>query len=311
MDLQTTVAVVPPIKPVSHKEGMMLVGSCFTDHMASRLVDSGFSVMANPFGTLYNPLSIAECMNRIFEGRAIGEEDIVENNGLWHSWLHHGSFSDVDKWHCLERCNASLTEASTFIKEGCILMFTFGTAYAFCLHDGRVVGNCHKLPGSTFHRRRIGIEEMVSVWKPLLKRLSAIGCRVVFTVSPIRHLSDTAHGNQLSKATLLLAVEQLCEAEGDMRPCYFPAYEIVLDELRDYRFYDRDMVHPSPLAVDIVWQRFQETYMSAETRKICEKFQQLHKLKAHRPLFPESDAARQHQQRVDAMEMECQRLLHR
>lgn len=268
MDLQTRVDTPQSQQLISHTDRVMLVGSCFTEHIGSHLLQSGFEVMQNPFGILYNPISVAQCIERCLDNHPIETANLVQHEGLWHSWFHHGSFSHADAQTCLDNCNQGMLQAHRFLGEGCTLIITFGTAYVFQLaSNGQVVGNCHKLPPSTFQRRRLTIEEIVRVWSPLLHRLNKMGIRVVFTVSPIRHLADTAHGNQLSKSILLLAEDALTADAQNAE--YFPAYEIVMDEMRDYRFYADDMVHPTPLAAEIVWQHFQQTYMSPATRNQC------------------------------------------
>lgn len=257
--LTTPVIVSQAPFQINFASGIVSLGSCFADEIGSRLHDGGFRIEQNPFGTLYNPASIAAALHRIVDDREITEADLVQHEGLWHSWHHHGSFSRASKEECLQACNSRIHEAHAALKEASLLMVTFGTVWVF-EHDEAVVANCHKLPPPQFVRRRMGIDEIVSLWQPLLKELHAHypTLNILFTVSPIRHMADGAHGNQLSKSTLLLAVDQLTT----QAIAYFPAYEIVLDELRDYRFYAADMAHPAPLAVDIVWDRFQQACMT-------------------------------------------------
>lgn len=263
--------------------GIVSLGSCFSDEIGMRLRDSGFHIEQNPFGTLYNPASIASALRRMMYEIEVGEEDLVEYEGLWHSWHHHGSFSRTTAEGCLEACNSRLHQAHSALKEASLLMVTFGSAWIF-EHEGAVVANCHKLPQQMFVRRRMSVDDIVALWRPLLDELHACypSLNILFTVSPIRHIGDGAHGNQLSKSTLLLAVDELVDKElppakrkkkgvkmeAQKRPVtlYFPSYEIVLDELRDYRFYDPDMVHPSSLAVDMVWDRFQRVTMVPAVR---------------------------------------------
>ena len=263
--------------------GIVSLGSCFSDEIGMRLRDSGFHIEQNPFGTLYNPASIASALRRMMYDIEVGEEDLVEYEGLWHSWHHHGSFSRTTAEGCLEACNSRLHQAHLALKEASLLMVTFGSAWIF-EHEGAVVANCHKLPQQMFVRRRMSVDDIVALWRPLLDELHACypSLNILFTVSPIRHIGDGAHGNQLSKSTLLLAVDELVDKdlppakrkkkgmkmEDQERPVtlYFPSYEIVLDELRDYRFYDPDMVHPSSLAVDMVWDRFQRVTMVPAVR---------------------------------------------
>ncbi len=266
--------------------GIVSLGSCFSDEIGARLRDGGFHVEQNPFGTLYNPASIASALRRIMYDSEIGKEDLVEHEGLWHSWHHHGSFSRPTAEECLEACNSRLHQAHQSLKEANVLMITFGSAWVYGLAacGGETVANCHKLPQENFVRRRMSVDDIVSLWRPLLDELHTCypSLNVLFTVSPIRHIGDGMHGNQLSKSTLLLAIDELvdCELPPTKRKkkgvkveepehpvtVYFPSYEIVLDELRDYRFYDPDMVHPTALAVDVVWDRFQRVTMVPAVR---------------------------------------------
>ena len=275
MELQTKVAIEPQAFCLEQQsDHIMTVGSCFATEMAAKMKDAGFDVLHNPFGVLYNPLSIAECLERCLDDRPIDSGDLVEVDGLWHSWLHHGSFSRSSKEECLEVCNRAIHEAHEFLERATCLIVTFGTAYVFELvENGMVVGNCHKAVAARFARRRLTVDEIVSRWQPLLARLP----QAVFTVSPIRHMADGAHGNQLSKSTLILAVDQL-------QTHYFPSYEIMMDELRDYRFYADNMTHPSPLAVDIIWERFAETYFTPATRNLCRLNAKQAKRDRHIPL---------------------------
>lgn len=282
--LQTQIPVsVSPLR-ISHHQHILLVGSCFTEHMGQKLQDFGFEVMMNPFGILYNPLSIAECLNRCYNDRELTEDELVFHDGLWHSWLHHGCFSNADKESCLCACNRAIHEAHSFLQQPHKVIITLGTANVYS-RKGMVVANCHKIPNTAFEKRRLELEEIIEALKPY---------PALYTVSPIRHWADGAHGNQLSKATLLLAIEQM---GGE----YFPAYEIMMDELRDYRFYDQDMLHPSSLAIELIWERFQQTYMDTETVALGQKYHQLHLMEAHRPLYPDSETFRKHQDKIELL----------
>ena len=276
------------------------MGSCFSDAMGERFAECGFDVLSNPFGTLYNPLSVAECLKRGSTSAPLTSDDIIFHNGLWHSWLHHGSFSNPDRLALLANCNEAVHKVSLWLKHPSLLLFTFGTAYVF-RHAGRIVANCHKLPATQFERSSLTVDEIIEIWQPLLQSLRREGHQVLFTVSPIRHLADGAHGNQLSKATLLLAIEQLC---SDGLAEYFPAYEILLDELRDYRFYSDDLCHPSALAERIVWQHFQETYMEADTLALCDKHLQLARLKQHRPMRNDTPEYTKYKENISRLERE-------
>lgn len=226
-----------------------MVGSCFSDEIGDQMKQRYLNVSCNPFGTLYNPLSIAQALTMT------EMPPLVEHDGLWHSMAHHGSFSRADKHEAEQAVAASIAVMQQALQEATVVIVTFGTAWVY-EQDGVIVGNCHKLPENCFRRRRLRVDEIVETWRPLLERYP--DKHWLFTVSPIRHIRDGLHENQLSKATLLQAVEEL----GN----YFPSYEIMLDELRDYRFYADDLVHPSSLAVNYIWERFVDTFCTQQTK---------------------------------------------
>ena len=283
-------ALTPPVLAprlplqIDFATGIVTLGSCFADEIAVRLQESDFHVEANPFGTLYNPASIAAALERLMADRAIGEADLVEYEGLWHSWHHHGSFSRPTPEETLAACNDRIHQAHQALREADLLMVTFGTAWVFERVDTRsVVANCHKLPPTTFTRRRMTVDEVVALWQPLLLKIHSYypDLHVLFSVSPIRHMADGAHGNQLSKSTLLLAVDELC---GEPWTSYFPAYEVVLDELRDYRYFDEKMTHPTDLAIEVVWERFKRATMVPAIQQQSQFNIKQHKREHHIPL---------------------------
>ena len=279
MQLTTPVIITPATLSIDYSTPMLLLGSCFTDEVGERLQAAGFDTLCNPFGTLYNPLSIAACLWRAIDNRLMVGDELVGYDGLWHSWMHHSRFSHEDKDVCLTRCNQSISQVHQYLSLHPLLVVTFGTAWVF-YHNGSVVANCHKLPSQQFVRRRLDVGEIVDVWQPLMERL---GTDILFTVSPIRHMADGAHGNQLSKATLLLATERLVERRE--QAYYFDSYELLMDELRDYRYYARDMCHPSDVAVDVVWERFQQAYMTAATREQVRQREKVFRQSQHRKLI--------------------------
>ena len=249
MKLQTIVDIKPSAWKIGCEDKILMLGSCFSDEIGEQMKQRYMSVTSNPFGTLYNPLSIAQAL----EMKEMPE--LVEHEGLWHSMAHHGAFSRATKEETEQAVCASIETMQHALAEATVVIVTFGTAWVYEM-NGEVVGNCHKLPESNFTRRRLTVEEIVAAWKPILEKYS--DKHWLFTVSPIRHIKDGLHENEISKATLLLAVEQL----GD----YFPSYEIVLDELRDYRFYADDLVHPSSMAVNYIWERFVDCYCTPQTK---------------------------------------------
>ncbi len=283
MNFRTVIDIPASIYKIRHDRGVMLFGSCFSNNIGRRLEDSMFNVSVNPFGTLYNPSSIANAITRIVDRRYFMDEELIEHGGLWHSFYHHSRFSSSNKAAILHTINSGLEKAGEDILSAGTLIITFGTAFVFNYKKtGATVANCHKLPAAEFARERLSMADIMAVWQPLCTRL--LGeyqeMNIIFTVSPIRHLADGAHGNQLSKAVLLDAVDRLVARFDRCR--YFPAYEIVLDELRDYRFYAADMVHPSEVAADYVMQRFAETYYDEETAERAERCRKLHLMLNHR-----------------------------
>ena len=230
-----------------------MVGSCFSDEIGALMQQRGLQVTSNPFGTLYNPISIAQALQVTNQKSQIS---LVFNEGLWHSMAHHGSFSRPTKEETEQVVAESIETMQRALNEANIVIVTFGTAWVY-ERNGEVVGNCHKLPEKEFTRRRLSVEEIIAAWKPILERYP--DKHWLFSVSPIRHIKDGLHENQLSKATLLQAIDQ-------MGVGYFPSYEILLDELRDYRFFADDLVHPSSMAVNYIWERFADTFCTPHTR---------------------------------------------
>jgi hypothetical protein len=250
--------------------------------------------LVNPFGILYNPESIHTSISRILAKQTFMESEIFEHEGGWKSFYHHSRFAYSSSDLFLKNANEKLEEASDFLYTTDFLIITFGTAWVYRLKEsGKTVSNCHKLPASLFVREKLTPEAIVSMYTELLRKLFEVRpeMQVIFTVSPIRHWKDGAHENQLSKATLLLAIEQLQQLFPSS-VIYFPAYEIVLDELRDYRFYTEDMIHPNEIAVNYIWERFSDCFFSEETTKRIAEIQKLVLATQHRPFQPESEAFR-------------------
>jgi len=244
----------------------------------------------NPCGIIYNPLSVANVLRLIVEGKQFEKSDLRQVGGKWVSLYHHGAFSSTDPDECLRRINDRLTKATGELRTLDLLVITWGTAWVYrYTRENIVVSNCHKIPSQEFERSRLSVEDIVKEYLVLIGRLREInpGLRILFTVSPIRHWKDGAHGNQLSKATLLLAIDRLREELQHVY--YFPAYEIVLDELRDYRFYADDMLHMSGFTVDYIWERFLYSFISPEVLGLMNQIGRVNKGVAHRPFDPQSE----------------------
>lgn len=297
MELQTKVNIKPSEKKIGYQDKILLLGSCFADNIGEKFSEYYFQTTLNPFGTLYNPASIASILNH-----TTLSSTILYHNGLWHSMMHHGCFSHPDKEELLRRCEQSRQQLQDALNEATTIIVTFGTAWVYEM-DGQVVANCHKIPADRFLRRCLSVQEIVDMWLPIIQTMP--DKHWIFTVSPIRHLKDGLHANQISKAILLQAIDCLASISITLHnptPSstihYFPSYEIMLDELRDYRFYAEDMVHPSPLAVEYIWKRFVEAYMTAATRDEMYLMHQLWRDRHHRFLHPYSEEAKQFEQRI-------------
>ena len=273
MKLQTIVDIKPSEWKIGYEDKILMVGSCFSDEIGEQMKQRYLDVVCNPFGTLYNPLSIARALN-------MNEmPELIEHEGLWHSMAHHGSLSRADKHEAEEAIRGSVEAMQKALCEANVVIVTFGTSWAYEM-NGAIVGNCHKLSESCFTRRRLSVEEIVAAWKPILEKYN--DKHWIFTVSPIRHIKDGLHENQLSKATLLLALEAIRNQLSAIS--YFPSYEIMLDELRDYRFYADDLVHPSSLAVNYIWERFVDTFCTNQTKNRMQIEYKRWKFEHHRPL---------------------------
>ena len=290
MDFFTKTDISVPDWRIDYTGKVAFVGSCFADNISRRFAERKFHVLSNPFGTIYNPLSIAAMLKNIADAKTYGEGDVFQDARapLWHCWGAHGSLSAPTRDGCIANLNDAAARARTFLQSSDAVFVTLGTAFVYFLKQtGEVVSNCHRQDPSLFTRELISVERAVAALRDIVDSLRKIRdgkVHIVFTVSPLRHAGDGMHNNTLSKATLQLAVNQVVAEFASGRSenfsdevCveYFPSYEIVMDELRDYRFYDADMVHLSETAEDYVFERMAETYCDATTREnICkvEKF---------------------------------------
>ncbi len=263
----------------------IFMGSCFTENVGNRMVELNYDVDINPFGILYNPVSVANGIQILLNKKEFKSSDLIQYNGLWHSFYHHGKFSFQDINKTLATINNRIRFSSEYLKNADFLFITFGTAWIYKYKlTGETVSNCHKIPQNKFERVRLSVEEIVEVYQKLETEIGKLnsGLKVVFTVSPIRHWKDGAIENQKSKATLLLAIDKIIDnAEGNC--AYFPSYEIVMDELRDYRFYADDMLHISGVAIQHIWEKFEKALLSEESQIISKEILKLKAAANHRP----------------------------
>jgi hypothetical protein len=271
---------------IDYSKGVMFLGSCFSENIGQKLVDLKFQVDLNPFGVLYNPVSIANSLKFILDKQEFFEYDLFQDQGLWNSFHHHSSFSDVDLETTLLKINSKIVNSHQFLKDAEFLMITFGTAWAYQLENSKqIVSNCHKVPASHFNRLRLNSYEIVEAYQLLLEELWAFNpkLKVIFTISPIRHMKDGAVENQVSKAALILAVDKLAKTFANRQFAYFPAYELVMDELRDYRYYAADMIHLSDVAIDYIFEKFQSAAISQESILFSKSIEKIRKAMNHRP----------------------------
>ena len=279
---------------INYQSSILCIGSCFTKNIGDRLIDSKFPTLLNPFGILYNPISIKNSLAILLSQKEYETDDLFLHQDLWRSFDHHGLFAHPNKEQTLATINHQLKTARTFLAQTKRLILTLGTANVFIKKStGRIVANCHKLPNIDFEKRRLSIAEITNELLPILQQLKTKNpaLEIIFTVSPVRHIKDGLLENQRSKATLLLAIEHITKSLSYTH--YFPAYELVLDDLRDYRFFGKDMVHPNEIAIDYIWNYFQQTYFSPATMTILKQVHKIVQASQHRPLHIETDAHQQ------------------
>ena len=288
MQTKTFRTLVPLQKPtfeIGYDTPTLMIGSCFSENIGKRCQDLRLPILVNPLGILFNPVSIAQALRYVIERKIFEEKDLFQQNGLWHSFAHHGRFSGVKKEEVLENINAEIQNAHLFFQKCSRLVITLGTANIYeYKKTGKIVANCHKVPNHEFEKKRLTVDEIVKEYQALFALLPS-HIEVILTVSPIRHLRDGFIENQRSKATLLLAIDALL----GKRVHYFPAYELLLDDLRDYRFYTTDMLHPTDVAIDYIFHYFQQTYCSPATISLLQEVQALNNSLAHRPLHGETE----------------------
>jgi hypothetical protein len=280
---RTIIKPEPNLKKIGLGNSIACMGSCFAENIGNRLIENRFNCCLNPFGILFNPVSIAQSINRILSGKQYDKTELIESDGLWHSFDHHGDFSSPSPDVCLENINNQFLQAVSNFQKLAALIITLGTSFVFIHNKSqKAVVNCHKIPQREFTRKLLSIGDITDSLSTILEKLyqykSDLNC--IITVSPVRHLRDTPHENTISKAHLVSAVHELQQNFPQIH--YFPAYEIMLDDLRDYRFYNDDMAHPNNIAVDYIWQRFCEANLSDEAAGFLSEYDAIRQAKAHR-----------------------------
>lgn len=283
---------IAPWSKLDYRRRHLAIGSCFAENIGRKLLTHRFDVFCNPVGTLYNPLSISQVLTNALTG-AVDPSRVFESNERWFSWDAASKVSALDKSELLDMLQLSLAKTNEYLSNTQSVIITFGSSWVYEI-DGELVANCHKQPSAKFQKRLLGVQEIVSEWSVLMQQLPQTD--FVFTVSPVRYTRDGLHESNVSKAILHQAIHELVGSHDNA--VYFPAYEIVVDELRDYRFYDRDLVHPNELAVDYVWDRFKSVMLNAESLEMVADYTRLLRMVDHKILFPDSAEAQKFTQKI-------------
>jgi hypothetical protein len=289
MKLSTPVALQPLDKKIDYHSRLLWMGSCFAENMGNQFAQLGFSQLSNPFGILFQPLALQRLVERALQANYFTKTDLVYHNGLWHCFELHSICSNSDPEAMLKQLNAKLNLLKTQLKKATHIGFTLGTAWVYRhLERDEVVANCHKIPQAQFAKELLSVGQIETALQKLIESIQAVNpnVQVLFTVSPVRHSKDGLVENQRSKAQLLVALHQLIETH---KAYYFPAYEILLDELRDYRFYADDLLHPSPLAIRYIWDKWLSISTTPETQALIAEVEAVQKSRQHRPFNPDTE----------------------
>ena len=285
MKFRTEIEIAPLAEGLEHDAKIFALGSCFAENISERLAKAKFSVTTNPFGVLFNPLSIANAIERLDATRAFAVCDIEAGRENFFSFDAHSSLDGKSQTEAFANLNRAVAQGAKALSESDWVILTFGTAWIY-EKGGRVVANCHKQPASQFSRRRLSVAEIIERYDALFEGVLR-DKKVLFTVSPVRHIGDGLQENSVSKAILRLAVEELVAKHENAH--YFPSYEILIDDLRDYRYYGEDLAHPSKVAVDYVWERFCEVILSPKAQELLPRIAQIVSAAEHRPFNPEGE----------------------
>jgi len=306
---RTIVRAAKPPFTITHLERIMTIGSCFSENVGRYFERYKFPIVINPFGQQYNPYSISNAIRRLLSPEPYTESDLIEQDGLYHSYDHHGSFSRQSKVDTLDNINVSLQTAAEALKQTSVLFLTFGTAHSFRLKEsGNVVSNCHKVPASQFDFELMEVDEIVTELEKSITALWAVNpaLKVVLTVSPVRYFAFGHFENSVSKGHLFAAIHKLIAKCPQLY--YFPAYELVMDDLRDYRFFADDMLHPTAQATEYVWEAMAETLFSAATQQLIKQVDDIASAAHHRPRDPHGEGHRkfvqQTLQKMDKMQQQ-------
>lgn len=302
MPFQLDIQIPKPEEQIAYGQKVMLVGSCFTEHIGRAMQELKFDILQNPHGILFDPASVCQSLVSYMENTRYSEKDLFYLNEVWTTWQHHSRFSNIDPLACLESINGSQERAGEFLKNADWLIITLGSSFSYRLTElaekasldkGSPVANCHRAPGQWFEKHLMEITETIAALDQMIHRLRVFNpnIKLIFTISPVRHIRDGVVQNNRSKARLIEAVHQVLNKFD--KAWYFPAYELVIDVLRDYRFYDIDLVHPNYPATDFVMEKFMDHMVDETSKLLSQEIRQVVIARNHRPFQPKTKAHQQ------------------
>jgi hypothetical protein len=291
---RTDVSVRPSKHSVQLKSGIITAGSCFADAIGNRLHENKFLVQVNPFGVIYNPHSIHKAFRYAIHNEPAADHHYLQNKDVYLNYDFHSEFSSLQKNELIQRLNNTIGTIHYFLRDARWIFLTYGTAWVYNRADtGEVVANCHKMPSSLFRKTLMTEESIVQSFEAFYNEVKNFnpGVKIILTVSPVRHIKDTLELNSVSKSVLRVACHSITQKFDDTE--YFPAFEMMVDDLRDYRFYKSDLLHPTELAEDYIWGKFSERYFDKETRDTIQEWNSIRSAIRHKPFHPASAAHQQ------------------
>ena len=287
MKLQTQLSLEKQVPGINYTSKLFLLGSCFAENIAEKFSYYKFQNEVNPLGVLFHPIAILDLLTRAHENNPYTEKDIFFSNGCWQSFRAHSRLNSISQTEILERLNTALKSTQYQLKNASHVILTFGTAWVYeHIQSKTIVANCHKQPQREFDKSILSVDELQDTFNSIISILKSFNPKVtaVFSISPVRHIKDGFVENNLSKAHLITGLHAVINTTENTH--YFPSYELLMDELRDYRFYKEDMVHPNQIAIDYVWEKFQSIWIDADVNPIMQEVNQLQKGFAHKPFNP-------------------------
>ncbi|MEP1223561.1 GSCFA domain-containing protein [Maribacter dokdonensis] len=306
MNLLTEIPLSKANNPIDYSSQLLLLGSCFSENIGAKLSYYKFQGIQNPFGILFHPLAIERIIEKSVNQEFFTEEDVFNENEQWHSFDAHSSLSNPSKAQIIEDLNNAISRTSTQVNKASHIIITLGTAWVYRkTSSNKVVANCHKVPQSNFTKELLSVEEVVKSLKQVITFVQSVNPTVqfIFTVSPVRHLKDGFLENQRSKAHLIAAIHQVLNED---RVSYFPSYELMMDELRDYRFYAKDMIHPNETAIEYIWEKFVEVWLASNTSSTMKKIEKVQKGMLHKPFNENSDQQQKFLVKLNVLKSEIQ-----